>query len=1179
MGPMDSALNPYVSLDFPDCVPDVWDQDPTKDTVSVDILLPTGCFMPMRVRRDITLAELKEEVWDASRQLPLSRLLHDPSLYAFECVNLGTAERELHTAEESRLSEVRPFQAVLRLVEKTSGEAGWSTAKLATVIGIGLKEFDHQRDPEVHDFRRRLRSFCERQRSSSLEGATFESRVLLQHPVSLAPRPELPPYLKPKLSQDGEMVLTISAGQHATETTFKMSVSPSLSARGLLDTVLRKKGPSIGLQHAGDFLHDHLLLKMCGLEEYLIGPHPLSQYKYIQDCLSCDKIPELILVASDTIHLEAVWDKVPDGIEEKPTPDTPSLKRKKQTISSWNFEEPLRLTIHSVYKLNYEPKTKVCVQVALYHGDESLCEGVLHTQEATLCEGGSCSWEKQLQFALHLADVPRAAKLCICVYEASATQKTSRFRKCQGKYACPVAWVNCTVFDYRGALRSCPLSLPTWPFSQAGDEYSSVMVRPLGCLTPNPYVDMAGEVTISFGKYHPTLEVVYPDMEEILESSDRLTTERNANSLSGGASKLYTQQLQQICDRDALYQLHEQEKELLWRLRLHCAQHLPVSLPKLLRCLRWNDRREVAEMMRLLRQWPLLSPTKALELLDYAYPDPAVRAFAVRCLRSVSGGDDLSLYLLQLVQAMKHECCLRSDLCHFLLEKALQDRILGHRLFWLLRSDIQFPEARIRFGVVLESYCRAVPPSHLLALEKQVLALNQLKMANHFVQVKGNIKKEEKERLRFHIQELLGKQLQSTFHGLQNPLDPRFRFGKIRVEKCKFLDSKMKPLWLAFENTDKNGKDVFIIFKNGDDLRQDMLTLQMIRIMDRLWKDEGLDLRMIPYQCMATGHRVGLIEVVPNADTIANIQKEKGFTATSAFKKGSIYSWLRDHNPDDASLSRAAEEFTLSCAGYCVATYVLGVADRHSDNIMVKTNGQLFHVDFGHILGKFKEKFGFRRERVPFVLTNDFVHIITKGQNSKKEKSPEFNRFQQHCERAFTILRRHGPLVISLFALMLSTGLPELSSERDLDYLRDTLVLDRTEQEAVLHFRAKFVEAINNSWKTSANWAAHNWAKDNKIPRLSAGHPSAGQDRTGVRAPLPHQVRRGHQQLVEDVGQLGQGQQDTWTTCGTTLVLDRTEQEAVLRFRAKFVETTKNSWKTSANWAAHNWATGNKMSD
>lgn len=172
------------------------------------------------------------------------------------------------------------------------------------------------------------------------------------------------------------------------------------------------------------------------------------------------------------------------------------------------------------------------------------------------------------------------------------------------------------------------------------------------------------------------------------------------------------------------------------------------------------------------------------------------------------------------------------------------------------------------------------------------------------------------------------------------------------------------------------------------------------------------------------------------------------------------------------------EEFTLSCAGYCVATYVLGIADRHSDNIMVKKTGQLFHIDFGHILGHFKEKFGFRRERVPFVLTNDFVYVINKGQPKKGQAVVEFQRFQRYCEQAFLVLRRHGGLILSLFAMMISTGLPELSSEKDLNYLRDTLVRMKSIIEGIhcskqsqklccnlVHFPfpLKFVAACDNS--------------------------------------------------------------------------------------------------------------------
>lgn len=99
------------------------------------------------------------------------------------------------------------------------------------------------------------------------------------------------------------------------------------------------------------------------------------------------------------------------------------------------------------------------------------------------------------------------------------------------------------------------------------------------------------------------------------------------------------------------------------------------------------------------------------------------------------------------------------------------------------------------------------------------------------------------------------------------------------------MDSKMRPLWLVFQNADPFGDDVYLILKYGDDLRQDMLTLQMFGIMDKLWNFEGLDYRMNAYGCISTKNKVGLIEVVLNAETIANIQKEKDiFSATSAFR-------------------------------------------------------------------------------------------------------------------------------------------------------------------------------------------------------------------------------------------------------------------------------------------------------
>ncbi len=98
---------------------------------------------------------------------------------------------------------------------------------------------------------------------------------------------------------------------------------------------------------------------------------------------------------------------------------------------------------------------------------------------------------------------------------------------------------------------------------------------------------------------------------------------------------------------------------------------------------------------------------------------------------------------------------------------------------------------------------------------------------------------------------------------------------------------------------------------------------------------------MLLYDCVSTGYNIGFIEVIKHSVTIFKIQSQGGTRSQFQVDKDQLYKWIQANNPTKHLLDKAIDNFTKSCAGFCVATFILGIGDRHPDNIMINKQGKV----------------------------------------------------------------------------------------------------------------------------------------------------------------------------------------------------------------------------------------------
>lgn len=118
----------------------------------------------------------------------------------------------------------------------------------------------------------------------------------------------------------------------------------------------------------------------------------------------------------------------------------------------------------------------------------------------------------------------------------------------------------------------------------------------------------------------------------------------------------------------------------------------PWCLSRLHQCVDWRTRVTVAQYYSLLQGWPHdadpLSAGMPLELLDFSFPDQRTREFAVD--KGLAKLDDqmLALCLPQIIQCLKYESYVESDLAKLILKRAVVNAEIGNALYFHMRCAL-----------------------------------------------------------------------------------------------------------------------------------------------------------------------------------------------------------------------------------------------------------------------------------------------------------------------------------------------------------------------------------------------------------------------------------------------------------------------------------------------------------
>ena len=257
------------------------------------------------------------------------------------------------------------------------------------------------------------------------------------------------------------------------------------------------------------------------------------------------------------------------------------------------------------------------------------------------------------------------------------------------------------------------------------------------------------------------------------------------------------------------------------------------------------------------------------------------------------------------------------------------------------------------------------------------------------------------------------------------------------------FNSATKPWKIPLIVKTQSGEKITNILVKFEDVRKDKLTMIVSNFLQTVCK--GI-LNINTYNVFPVCDNCGWIEMVEKSSTLYDIKHK--FNTT-------LQNYIMDLNPS-LTIQDMRKRFIKTCVSSCVLCYVMGVGDRHLENILVTRDGKLLHIDFSYILGDDPKNL-----KVEMKITQDMVNMLG-GSGSKY-----FKTFKENCTQAYKKIRLRSSLWYILLSY-LNFSVPSIDSFKYTESIIKNHIIERllpgeNDKQASM----QIIDIVDRSSKTS----------------------------------------------------------------------------------------------------------------